>query len=161
MQTMMVEDGNGVRAATAAEVAEAAGHFAREALNRERPQVERARDVVEHLRGIYAGRDAEAFGVLFLDARHRVIAFEELFHGTVDGAAVHPREVAKQCLWRGATSVVLAHNHPSGVADPSSADLLITRRLKEALALLEVTVLDHIVVGGTGRWVSMAEAGLM
>ncbi|MCK9529255.1 MAG: DNA repair protein RadC [Gammaproteobacteria bacterium] len=101
----------------------------------------------------------EVFAVLFLDNRHRVLAFEELFHGTVDGASVHPREVVRRVLAHNAAAVILAHNHPSGVAEPSRADEAITRRLKDALALVDVRVLDHIVVGED--MVSFAERGLL
>ena len=89
----------------------------------------------------------EVFCCVYLDNRHRVIAFEELFRGTIDGASVHPREVVKQALARNAAAVILVHNHPSGLAEPSQADELITRRLKEALGLVDIRVLDHLVVG--------------
>jgi DNA repair protein RadC len=100
----------------------------------------------------------EVFACLFLDNRHRVIAFEELFRGTLDGASVHPREVVKATLRHNAAALILAHNHPSGVAEPSDADRLITRRLREALGLVDVRVLDHFVVGD-GEAVSFAERG--
>ena len=100
----------------------------------------------------------EVFACLFLDNRHRVIAFEELFRGTLDGASVHPREVVKATLRHNAAALILAHNHPSGVAEPSDADRLITRRLREALGLVDVRVLDHFVVGD-GYAVSFAERG--
>jgi DNA repair protein RadC len=97
---------------------------------------------------------------MHLDVRHRLIAFEELFRGTVDGASVHRREVVKQALARNAAAVILAHNHPAGVAEPSEADELITHRLRDALALVDVRVLDHIIVGD-GRCMSFAERGLL
>ena len=100
----------------------------------------------------------EVFACLYLDNRHRVIAFEELFRGTLDGASVHPREVVKATLRHNAAALILAHNHPSGVAEPSDADRLITRRLREALGLVDVRVLDHFVVGD-GYAVSFAERG--
>ncbi len=100
----------------------------------------------------------EVFACLFLDNRHRVIEFSEMFRGTIDGTSVHPREVVKQSLARNAAAVIFAHNHPSGVAEPSHADLHLTRRLKDALALVEIRVLDHIVVGD-GHSVSLAERG--
>ena len=103
---------------------------------------------------------AECFCCLFLDNRHRPLAFEEMFAGTVDGAAVYPREVVKRALAHNAVAVILAHNHPSGVAEPSDADVRITRRLAEALALVDVRVLDHFVVGD-GVTVSLLERGLM
>jgi DNA repair protein RadC len=101
----------------------------------------------------------EVFACLFLDNRHRVIAFEELFRGTIDGASVHPREVVRRALVHNAAAVILAHNHPSGVAEPSRSDEAITRRLREALALVDIRVLDHVVVGD--ELVSFAERGLL
>ncbi len=103
-------------------------------------------------------RHQEVFACLFLDNRHRVLAFEELFYGTVDGASVHPREVVRRCLGHNAAAVILAHNHPSGVAEPSRADEQITHRLKEALALIDVRLLDHMVIGD-GEITSLAERG--
>jgi DNA repair protein RadC len=105
-------------------------------------------------------RDHEVFCCLFLDSRHRLIAFEELFQGTIDGASVHPREVVKHALARHASAVILAHNHPSGVAEPSQADELITLRLRDALALVDVRVLDHLIVGD-GGCISLAERGVL
>jgi len=105
-------------------------------------------------------RPYETFCVLFLDNRHRLIAFDELFRGTIDGASVHPREVVRQALRRNAAAVILAHNHPSGVAEPSQADELITLRLRDALALVDIRVLDHLIVGDT-RCISLAERGVL
>ncbi len=102
----------------------------------------------------------EVFCCLYLDNRNRLIRFEELFRGTIDGASVHPREVARRALRRNAAALILAHNHPSGVAEPSQADEIITRRLSSALALLDIRVLDHLVVGD-GETVSFAERGLL
>jgi DNA repair protein RadC len=102
----------------------------------------------------------EVFACLFLDNRHRVIEYEELFQGSIDGASVHPREVIRRALSHNAAALILAHNHPSGVAEPSQADLRITQRLKETLALIDVRVLDHIVVG-VGEMTSLAERGLI
>jgi len=102
----------------------------------------------------------EVFCCLYLDKRHRLIHFEELFRGTIDGASVHPREVVKLALQRNAAAVIVAHNHPSGIAEPSRADELITQRVKEALALVDIRLLDHIIVG-EGVSVSLAERGLM
>ena len=102
----------------------------------------------------------EVFAGLFLDTRHRVIAYEELFHGTIDGATVYPRVVAEKALGHGAAAVIVAHNHPSGVSEPSLADQAITRRLKEALGLLDIRLLDHFVVGD-GSPVSMASRGML
>ena len=103
---------------------------------------------------------AEVFCCLYLDNRHRVLAFEELFRGTINGAAVYPREVVKRALAHNAAAVILAHNHPSGVAEPSQADQALTERLTAALSLIEVRVLDHLVVG-EGDPISFAERGLL
>ena len=100
----------------------------------------------------------EVFGCLFMDNRHRVIIFEELFRGTINGASVHPREVVRRALAHNAAAVILAHNHPSGVAEPSEADRQLTRRLQAALELVDVKVLDHIVIGD-GESVAFAERG--
>ncbi len=116
--------------------------------------------VRDYLRLQLAEREAEVFCVLFLTNRHRVIAFEEMFQGTIDGATVHPREVVKQALRHNAAAVILCHNHPSGASDPSRADEAITRRLKDALALVDVRVLDHLIVGGS-EITSFAERGLL
>ncbi len=105
-------------------------------------------------------RRQEVFMVLFLDNRHRLIVAEELFHGTIDGASVYPREVVRRALHHNAAATILAHNHPSGVAEPSRDDLEITKQLKQALALIDVRVLDHIVVG-RGYTVSLAEQGAL
>jgi DNA repair protein RadC len=102
----------------------------------------------------------EVFCCLYLDKRHRLIRFEELFRGTIDGASVHPREIVKLALQRNAAAVIVAHNHPSGIAEPSQADELITQRVKEALGLVDIRLLDHIVVGD-GVCVSFAERGLI
>jgi len=105
-------------------------------------------------------RPYEVFCCLYLDNRHRLIAFEELFRGTIDRAGVHPREVLRQTLLHNAAAVIFAHNHPSGVLEPSQADELITRRLKEALALMDVRVLDHFIIGD-GQCYSFSEHGLL
>lgn len=102
----------------------------------------------------------EAFSCLFLDTRHRVLEFVILFRGSIDSATVHPREVVKEALKRNAAAVILAHNHPSGVAEPSAADSVITRRIVDALALVDVRVIDHIVVGAKDT-ASLATLGLM
>ncbi len=102
----------------------------------------------------------EVFGCLFLDNRHRVICFEEMFRGTIDGSSVYPREVLQQALKHHAAAVIFAHNHPSGLAEPSSADRQITRRLSEALQLVDIRVLDHIIIGDANCF-SFAQQGLM
>ena len=104
--------------------------------------------------------DREIFALLLLDSRHRVLRFERLFEGTLDGAAVYPREVLKSALSVGAAAVILVHNHPSGVAEPSQADIAITQRLKAALALVDIRVLDHLIVGD-GYCASLAQLGLL
>ncbi|MEJ2127774.1 MAG: DNA repair protein RadC [Woeseiaceae bacterium] len=104
--------------------------------------------------------DHELFCCLFLDNRHRVLRFDELFRGTIDGTSVYPREVVKEALSVNAAAVILAHNHPSGVAEPSQADERITRRLKSALELVDIRLLDHLVIGD-GRATSMASRGMM
>jgi len=105
-------------------------------------------------------RECEYFCLALLDARHRLLEFVELFRGTIDGASVHPREVVKLALQRNAAAVVMVHNHPSQVAEPSAADEAITRRLKEALSLVQVRVLDHLIVAGA-EVVSFSERGLL
>lgn len=106
-----------------------------------------------------AERD-ECFACLFLDTRHRLIRFERLFNGTIDGASVHPRVVVRRALELNAAAIILTHNHPSGLAEPSHADIGITTRLKDALSLVDVRILDHIVVGIECS-TSMAETGLI
>ncbi|MFM8442141.1 MAG: DNA repair protein RadC, partial [Methylococcus sp.] len=103
----------------------------------------------------------EVFACLLLDNQHRVIEFRELFRGTIDGASVYPREVVKTALAYNAAAVIFAHNHPSGIAEPSEADRLITHRLKQALNLVDIRVLDHFIVGDGDRAYSFAENGLL
>jgi DNA repair protein RadC len=116
--------------------------------------------VMDLMRARLRDKPYEVFCCLFLDNRNRVIRLEELFRGTIDGASVHPREVVRQALACNAAAVILAHNHPSGVAEPSQADEFITRRLTSALALVDIRVLDHLVIGD-GAPVSFAERGLL
>lgn len=113
-----------------------------------------------YLVALLRDRPYEVFCCLFLDTRHRLLACEEMFRGTLDGASVHPREVVREALERQAAAVILAHNHPSGVAEPSQADERITHRLREALALVEIRLLDHVIVGA-GGCLSLAERGLL
>ena len=126
----------------------------------QQPVLANPRAVSDYLRLHYAGQEREVFGCLFLDNRHRLIALEEMFLGTVDGASVHPREVVKRALQMNAAAVILAHNHPRGVAEPSQADELITARIRDALSLVDIRLLDHLVVGGT-TVTSLAERGLI
>jgi DNA repair protein RadC len=111
-----------------------------------------------YLRLAIGDRHNELFGVLFLDNRHRIIAKEAMFYGTIDGASVHPRVVVQRALTLNAAAVVFYHNHPSGVAEPSQADVRITSKLKEALSLVDIRVLDHFVISAEES-VSLAERG--
>ena len=116
--------------------------------------------VKEFLNYRYALLEHEVFGMITLDNRHRVIEYVELFRGTVDGASVFPREVVKSVLQLNAAAVIFSHNHPSGIAEPSDADIAITGKLKEALALIDVRVLDHLIIGHNTS-ASLAERGLL
>lgn len=160
MQNLMIKSGNRYRKATPAEVAEVHGAHALTAVNAARPALSAPANAVRFFREILGGRDYEVFVVALLDNRHRASRFTEMFRGTIDGSSVHPREVVKEVLWAGAASVVFAHNHPSGVAEPSTADELITRRLAQALALIDVRVLDHVIIGQDSHC-SFAERGLL
>jgi len=142
---------------------QAALELARRALKEElsqRDALSSPRAVRDYLRLSLAGRDHEVFVVLLLDAQHRVTAFEELFRGTLTQTSVYPREVVKCALKHNAAAVIFAHNHPSGIAEPSHADEILTRSLKAALALVDIQVLDHFIVAGT-RTLSFAERGLL
>jgi DNA repair protein RadC len=125
-----------------------------------RPALTSPRDSAAFLKARMADRPYEVFAVLFLDNRHRVLSFEEMFRGTLDGASVHPREVVRAALEHNAAACIFAHNHPSGVSEPSAADRNITRQLRDALQLIGVRVLDHLVIGA-GEPTSMAARGLI
>ena len=127
---------------------------------KQRPLLDMPSRVKDYLKLHLAGREHEVFAVLFLDARHQLLAMEEMFRGTLTQTSVYPREVVKRALERNAAAVMLAHNHPSGVAEPSRADEFLTQTLKSALALVDVRVLDHLVVGRESV-VSFAERGLL
>ena len=114
----------------------------------------------DFLRIKLAGERNEVFGCIFLDNRHRILAVEDLFFGTIDGASVHPRVIAQKALLHNAAAILAYHNHPSGVAEPSQADLRITQRIRDCLALVDVRLLDHLVVG-VGETTSLAERGLV
>ena len=116
--------------------------------------------VKEYLHAKLAGFEHEVFAVLFMDTQHRLIEYAEMFRGTIDGASEYPRELVKEALRLNAAAVIVSHNHPSGNPEPSSADRTLTQRLKEALELVEVRVLDHIIVAGTTT-TSFAEHGLI
>ena len=117
--------------------------------------------VRDWLRLKLGGLPHEVFGALWLDARNRLIAWDELFRGTLTQASVYPREVVKQALAHNAAAAILAHNHPSGLAEPSAADERLTRSLKEALALVDVRVVDHFIIAGRATPLSFAERGLL
>ncbi len=116
--------------------------------------------VREYLGAKLAGYEHEVFAALFLDNRHRLLEYVELFRGTIDSASVYPREVVKEALKLNAAAVIFAHNHPSGHPEPSEADKALTRRLKQALELIDVRTLDHVIVAGRTT-ISMAEGGLV
>lgn len=122
--------------------------------------LESPREALDFLQAKLARLPHEVFCCLFLDNRHRILAFEEMFRGTLNGTAVYPREIVKRALSLNAAAVILVHNHPSGVAEPSRADQALTERLRDALALIEVRVLDHIVIGD-GETVSFSERGML
>lgn len=119
------------------------------------------KDTSDYLLLHLAHLEHEEFLILLLDNRHRIISCQRMFRGTINGASVHPREVVKTSLKYNAAAVILVHNHPSGVAEPSEADRNLTRRLKDALEVVEVRVLDHFVIGSSGEWVSFSERGLI
>ena len=131
----------------------------RESLNRGQPLTS-PQATREYLRAALRDRRNEVFCAMMLDTRHRVIAFDELFTGTIDSAHVHPRVVVEKALTRRASSMIVCHNHPSGVAEPSQADLAITRRLRDALGLVDIRLLDHFIVSDADV-VSLAERGLV
>ena len=135
--------------------------LARRALREElmaRDALNSPKAVQDFLKLTLAGLPAEVFYVMFLDAQHRLIAAEEMFRGTLTQTSVYPREVVKQALRRNSAAVILAHNHPSGIAEPSRADELLTQALKSALDLVDIKVLDHLVIAGNRAW-SFAERG--
>jgi DNA repair protein RadC len=148
-----------VKSAQLMAVLELSKRYLAEVMLRSNP-LESPGDTEQYLKSVLRDNPNEVFACVFLDTRHRVIAFEELFHGTIDGATVYPRVVAEKALRHNAAALIVAHNHPSGVSEPSLADQAITRRLKDALALLDIRLLDHFVIG-EGSPVSMAARGLM
>jgi len=159
MATLYIRDGDLFREAGARDVLDRAQALIAQRFRAGTPVLSAPNRTREFLRLKLGALDHEVFSVLFLDNRHRLIEYVELFRGTIDGSSVHPREVVKEALARNAAALILAHVHPSGVASPSRADEQITQRLKSALALVDIRVLDHFVVGET--IVSMAESGLL
>lgn len=117
-------------------------------------------EVLDHLQALLADYEHEVFALLMLDSRHRIISFEEMFRGTLDGASVYPREIVKVALAHNAAAVILVHNHPSGDPEPSQSDRNLTHKLREALNLVGVRTLDHIIVGHEGC-LSLAEYGYL
>lgn len=142
------------------ELVQAAIQYLEQRFKKEGPIMTSPGDVKDYLRLHIASREHEVFAALFLDNRHRLIAYEEMFRGTIDGASVYPREVVKTVLRHNAQAVILAHNHPSGNPEESQADIAITQRLKNALAMIDVRVLDHMIVTPAGV-ASFAEKGLL
>lgn len=122
--------------------------------------LENSTAVRDYLKAMLRHEPHEVFACLYLDSRHRVLGFEALFQGSIDSASVYPRQVVKRALAHNAAALILCHNHPSGVSEPSQADRHLTRRIKEALAYIDVKVLDHFIIG-EGEPLSMAELGLM
>ncbi len=159
MTTLYVREDSGYREATPADVLTSAQGLIAQRFRSGCPVLTSPVRTREYLRLRLGALDHEVFGCLFMDNRNRLICVENLFRGTIDGASVHPREVVKAALQQNAAAVILFHNHPSGVANPSQADQIITDRLKDALALIDVRVLDHLIVGE--EIYSFAEAGLL
>jgi DNA repair protein RadC len=158
-QTFMIHDGTALRRAQDGEIVVAAQAILARTFRRNHaltsPRVAR-----DYLALKYSLAEQELFIVLFLDNRHRLIECVEMFRGTIDGASVHPREVVKAALQKNAAAVILVHNHPSGVAEPSQADEIITQRLRDALALVDIRVVDHLIVAA-GACTSLAERGVL
>ena len=158
MNLFIRDDLNTYRAAQPSHVIDVASQLLSEKLHREALEVTSPGAASKYLQLQLGDKEQEIFGALFLDTRHRMICFRKMFFGTIDGASVHPREVVKAALKCNAAAVIFAHNHPSGVAEPSQADIAITGRLKSALALIDVRVLDHIIVTADDC-VSLAQRG--
>jgi len=159
MPTLYVRDESGFREARPDDVLERAQALLAQRYRVGSPVLTSPALTREFLRMHLGACEHEVFGMLHLDSRHRLIAVENLFRGTINSSSVHPREVVKSALAHNAAAVVLYHNHPSGLTEPSAADELITRRLREALGLIDVRVLDHLIVAEAIY--SFAEAGLL
>ena len=156
MQYLYIRRGKRYRAATNTEILDAAASIA--VSQASGAALTSPQDAARLCRSLCAGYENERFGVLWLDTRHRVIHSEVLFTGTIDGASVYPRVVVKRALELNAAAAILTHNHPSGIAEPSEADKAITGRLSQALALVDVRLLDHLVITGDSC-TSLAERG--
>jgi DNA repair protein RadC len=159
MTQLYIRDGFEYREASAQDVFERAQALMAQRFRAGCPVFDSPAKTREFLRLRFLPKDYEVFSVLFLTRTHRLIEYVELFRGTIDGASVHPREVVKEALARGAAALICAHGHPSGNPVPSEADRLVTQKLKEACSLFDISVLDHLVIGETVT--SMAELGLM
>ena len=160
MTTLYVRDGDAYRAADTRDIIDRAQALIAQRYRTGAPVFSSPERTREFLSLKLGPLEYEMFAVLALDNRHRLIEYIELFRGTVDNTTVHPREVVKEALKRNATAVILSHNHPSGVAEPSQADEIITTRLRDALALVEIRVLDHLIVAGSDV-TSLAERGVL
>ena len=158
--SLMVRDAQGrYLLATADQILEAARHAIEQKMQRGASFSSPAA-VKEYLRAKLAGFEHEVFAVLFLDTQHRLIEYAEMFRGTIDSASVYPRELVKEALRLNAAAVIVSHNHPSGNSEPSAADKAMTSQLRQALALVDIRTLDHVIVAGT-RTTSFAERGLL
>lgn len=158
-RSLMVQDESGYyRPATGDEIIEAALSEVNRRFSRGMT-ISSPADMLQFFRLRLGPLEHEVFAIVWLDSKHRVLAFEELFRGTIDNAVVHPREIVKSALRHNAAACILCHNHPSGDATPSPADRTITDRIREALALVEVRILDHVIVAE--KPFSFAENGLM
>lgn len=155
----LVREGIGMaKAASVVAAVEIGRRMAKRELSERRP-LTRPAAVASYLTLRYGARDQEVMGALFLDVRHRLLGERELYRGTLSRAAVEPREVLKEALVRGAAGVLIFHNHPSGDPSPSLEDLAFTRRMAEAGEAVGVQLLDHLILGDAGRWVSLKERG--
>jgi len=159
MATLYIRDGENYREAEGREVLDKAQALIAQRYRAGAPTLTSPARTAEFVKLKLGGLEHEVFGILALDARHRLIEYVELFRGTIDGAAVYPREVVKEALRLNCAAVILVHCHPSGQSTPSHADELITKRLTEALQLVDIRVLDHLIVGETVM--SFAERGLL
>ncbi|MGE3601566.1 MAG: JAB domain-containing protein [Dehalococcoidia bacterium] len=159
MTQLFIRDGDGYREAAPNQILDRARALVSRRYRQGTPALENPRRTREFLQLKLGALDYELFAMIALYNRHRVIEFAELFPGTIDGASVHPHEVVKGLLRLNAAAAIFAHNHPSGIAVPSQADELITSRLRDACALVDIRVLDHLIVGDTV--VSFAERGLL
>lgn len=159
MTTLYVQDGLGFREAASEDVIRQAHAIVSRSFRVGTPVLSTPSKMREYLRVHLGGLDHEVFGVIYLDGRHRLIKAEDLFRGTIDCAQVHVREVVHNVLRYGASAVVIYHNHPSGACDPSPADDAVTQRIRDALALIDVRLLDHLIVGEAVY--SFAEQGLV